>query len=160
MVELSTVAFAGTASAAAEGNFEPAGNDIYNTASLQRGARNFMNYCSGCHSAKYVRYNRIAADLGAAHKDIRTLATQLEVMRWGHAMVKPRPGFLWGGARQAAASRGDPQHTLTVEEFDRWQLAARSSVQTRTAALEKSGVKVKLLADSAREYLDQYDAAK
>ncbi|MBL8534143.1 MAG: hypothetical protein JNL33_09870 [Betaproteobacteria bacterium] len=63
-------------------------------------------------------------------------------------------------ARQAAASRGDPQHTLTVEEFDRWQLAARSSVQTRTAALEKSGVKVKLLADSAREYLDQYDAAK
>ncbi|HEX7719090.1 MAG TPA: cytochrome c1, partial [Woeseiaceae bacterium] len=36
---------------------EPAGNDVSNVASLQRGARNFMNYCSGCHSAKYVRYN-------------------------------------------------------------------------------------------------------
>ena len=27
--------------------------------SLQRGARNFMNYCSGCHSARYVRFNTI-----------------------------------------------------------------------------------------------------
>ena len=42
---------------------EKAGNDPDNTESLQRGARNFMNYCSGCHSAKYVRYNSIARDL-------------------------------------------------------------------------------------------------
>src|ERR1700730_15898054 len=41
-----------------------AGNDIRSHASLQRGARHFMNYCSGCHSAKYVRYNRIGTDLG------------------------------------------------------------------------------------------------
>ena len=34
-----------------------------NVASLQRGARNFMNYCSGCHSAEYVRYNTIGEDL-------------------------------------------------------------------------------------------------
>ena len=27
-----------------------AGNDVRNTASLQRGARNFVNYCLGCHS--------------------------------------------------------------------------------------------------------------
>jgi ubiquinol-cytochrome c reductase cytochrome c1 subunit len=39
------------------------GTDISSTESLQRGARNFMNYCSGCHSLKYVRYNRMAADL-------------------------------------------------------------------------------------------------
>lgn len=39
------------------------GADIKNTESLQRGARNFMNYCSGCHSLKYLRYNRLAADL-------------------------------------------------------------------------------------------------
>jgi ubiquinol-cytochrome c reductase cytochrome c1 subunit len=39
------------------------GADINATDSLQRGARNFMNYCSGCHSMKYVRYNRMAADL-------------------------------------------------------------------------------------------------
>ena len=40
-----------------------AGTDIANTESLQRGARNFMNYCSGCHSLKYLRFNRLAADL-------------------------------------------------------------------------------------------------
>lgn len=36
--------------------------DIGNAASVQRGARDFMNYCSGCHSLKYLRYERFAAD--------------------------------------------------------------------------------------------------
>lgn len=40
-----------------------AGNAVEDTASLQRGARNFMNYCNGCHSLKYVRYQRMADDL-------------------------------------------------------------------------------------------------
>jgi len=40
-----------------------ANNDVSNTNSLQRGARNFVNYCMGCHSAKYVRYNQLAKDL-------------------------------------------------------------------------------------------------
>lgn len=40
-----------------------ANNDVSNTSSLQRGARNFVNYCMGCHSAKYVRYNQLARDL-------------------------------------------------------------------------------------------------
>lgn len=35
-----------------------------NAASIQRGARDFMAYCSGCHSLKYLRYNRLGADLG------------------------------------------------------------------------------------------------
>jgi ubiquinol-cytochrome c reductase cytochrome c1 subunit len=42
---------------------EPANNNIDNTASLQRGAKYFVNYCLGCHSAQYVRYNRLAQDL-------------------------------------------------------------------------------------------------
>ncbi len=37
--------------------------DVSNIGSLQRGARNFVNYCMGCHSAQYVRYNRLAKDL-------------------------------------------------------------------------------------------------
>lgn len=40
-----------------------AGNDVKNAASLQRGARNFMNYCVGCHSLKYERYSRMGQDL-------------------------------------------------------------------------------------------------
>ncbi|MDR3419169.1 MAG: cytochrome c1 [Nevskia sp.] len=35
-----------------------------NTASLQRGARDYMAYCSGCHSLKYLRYSRMGQDLG------------------------------------------------------------------------------------------------
>ncbi|MGH7931371.1 MAG: cytochrome c1 [Candidatus Binatia bacterium] len=57
--------------AAAEGvALEHAGNEIGNIASLQRGARNYINYCSGCHSAKYVRYNSIANDLMISEEQI------------------------------------------------------------------------------------------
>jgi ubiquinol-cytochrome c reductase cytochrome c1 subunit len=48
---------------AGETALESAGNDVTDVNSLQRGARNFMNYCAGCHSAKYVRFNSIADDL-------------------------------------------------------------------------------------------------
>jgi phytoene dehydrogenase-like protein len=41
-------------------------------------------------------------DLGRAHPEIRSLVERLDVMRWGHAMVRPRPGFVWGRARTAA----------------------------------------------------------
>lgn len=38
--------------------------DIKDKERLQRGARLFMNYCSGCHSLKYLRYNDMAEHLG------------------------------------------------------------------------------------------------
>ncbi len=38
--------------------------DPADKASLQHGAKMYMNYCMGCHSLKYARYNRVAADLG------------------------------------------------------------------------------------------------
>ncbi len=36
----------------------------HDKASLQRGAQLYMNYCMGCHSLQYSRYNRVAEDLG------------------------------------------------------------------------------------------------
>jgi ubiquinol-cytochrome c reductase cytochrome c1 subunit len=54
-----------------EGSLPHAGADINNVESLQRGARNFMNYCSGCHSLKYVRYNRIAKDLEIPESELQ-----------------------------------------------------------------------------------------
>jgi len=51
-------------------HLQQANNDVSNKASLQRGARNFVNYCLGCHSAKYVRYNRMAADLGITERQL------------------------------------------------------------------------------------------
>lgn len=38
--------------------------------SLQRGARNFMNYCSGCHSAQYVRFNTIGKHLELSEEQL------------------------------------------------------------------------------------------
>ena len=40
-----------------------ADNEIGNLPSLQRGARNFLAYCSGCHSLRFMRYSRLAQDL-------------------------------------------------------------------------------------------------
>ena len=57
------LALAGPVVAQHEAELEPANNNIANTASLQRGAKYFVNYCLGCHSAKYVRYNRLGQDL-------------------------------------------------------------------------------------------------
>jgi ubiquinol-cytochrome c reductase cytochrome c1 subunit len=85
MVLLAAAAFAGTVAAAevaAEGQAAEAeahaseghatgvdwqswkaGNQVTNSASLQRGAANFVNYCLGCHSLKYMRWSRLAKDL-------------------------------------------------------------------------------------------------
>jgi len=50
---------------------EDAKTDITDTASLQNGAKLFMNYCSGCHAISFMRYNRIGADLGLTDEDIK-----------------------------------------------------------------------------------------
>jgi len=41
-----------------------AGNDLTDNASLQRGAKLFMNYCLGCHQMQYQRYERTFRDIG------------------------------------------------------------------------------------------------
>jgi hypothetical protein len=41
-------------------------------------------------------------DMARAHPDIYELTTRIDIMRWGHAMISPRPGFIWGGEREKA----------------------------------------------------------
>jgi ubiquinol-cytochrome c reductase cytochrome c1 subunit len=41
--------------------------DVSDKTALQDGARTFVNYCMGCHSAKFQRYERVADDLGITH---------------------------------------------------------------------------------------------
>lgn len=45
-------------------SIEPIAIDLNDKEALQRGAALYMNYCSGCHSIKYMRYNRMAKDMG------------------------------------------------------------------------------------------------
>nr|WP_298127300.1 cytochrome c1 [uncultured Pseudoxanthomonas sp.] len=59
-----------TAFAAGGGDTLQAGNDLSDRASLQRGAQLYMNYCAGCHSLKYMRYSRMAEDLGLTEDEV------------------------------------------------------------------------------------------
>jgi len=62
----------GIAHAASTGwPLQEAGTDVGSLASLQRGARNFVNYCLGCHSAKYMRYSQLAQDLALTEEELR-----------------------------------------------------------------------------------------
>jgi ubiquinol-cytochrome c reductase cytochrome c1 subunit len=62
---------AGPALAEEGEHFPSAGTDITDRASLQRGAQLFMNYCSGCHSLKYLRYQRMGEDLGLTEDQVQ-----------------------------------------------------------------------------------------
>ncbi len=44
--------------------------DLNDKASLQRGAKTFVNYCLNCHSASYMRYNRLK-DIGLTDDQIK-----------------------------------------------------------------------------------------
>lgn len=44
--------------------------DLNNHAAIQRGAKLFVNYCMGCHSAKYVRY-KLLTEVGLSEDDIK-----------------------------------------------------------------------------------------
>jgi ubiquinol-cytochrome c reductase cytochrome c1 subunit len=70
MLAMSVLALS-SAVAGEGGDYEKPNNDVSNMASLQRGARNFVNYCSGCHSAKYVRFNRLAVDLNLTDEQVQ-----------------------------------------------------------------------------------------
>ncbi len=55
------------------------------------------------------------ADLSRAHPEIRSLTERIDVMRWGHAMIRPRPGFVWSDARRRAS---DPHGAIHFANTD------------------------------------------
>lgn len=55
------------------------------------------------------------SDLERAHPDIRRLTQRIDIMRWGHAMVRPVPGFLWSEARRRAQ---EPYRTIHFANTD------------------------------------------
>lgn len=42
------------------------------------------------------------SDIARAHPDIYAICDRLDIMRWGHAMISPRPNFIWSGIRDRA----------------------------------------------------------
>lgn len=58
---------------AADGSqpLDPVYINLHDKASLQRGARLFVNYCLSCHSAAFMRYGRMGKDLGISDGNLR-----------------------------------------------------------------------------------------
>ena len=50
---------------------DPVKIDLADKGSLQHGARTFINYCLSCHSAAYMRYNRMGQDLGISDELVK-----------------------------------------------------------------------------------------
>ncbi|MCK5697196.1 MAG: cytochrome c1 [Gammaproteobacteria bacterium] len=64
----------------------PANTNVDDMESLQRGAKVFSEYCLSCHSAKFVRFNRVATDLGMSESDVMDNLNNLGV-KFGSTMT-------------------------------------------------------------------------
>jgi len=72
--------------------------DLENKESLQSGARTFINYCMGCHSAAYSRYNRVAADLDIPEELMEEYMIFSEDAAVGDLMISAMPADLGANA--------------------------------------------------------------
>lgn len=103
IITLLVVTFWSAAALAAGGHgpaLEPANIDLANKTSLQRGARLFVNYCVSCHSASFMRYNRIAKDLDLSDESVET-NLMFTTDKIGDGMVvamRPADAESWFGA--------------------------------------------------------------
>jgi len=82
---------------------------------IDRGPTIFTYYYALCdHDPRLARERLLSAgrdewaevalsDLSRAHHDIRALTQRVDIMRWGHAMIRPRPQFVWSDARRSAS---------------------------------------------------------
>ncbi len=90
-----------TGAHAAQGGlaWDKAPNRTNDLASLQNGAKLFVNYCLGCHSAAFMRYNRLR-DIGISEQQIKDnlLFTTERVGDVMKANIDPRQAKEWFGA--------------------------------------------------------------
>jgi protoporphyrinogen oxidase len=78
----------------------------------------------------------IFADLERAHRGLRDLVENVDVYLWGHAMVRPRPGFLWSDALAASGrplgrlrfAHTDLSGMALFEEAQHWGVRAAADI--------------------------------
>lgn len=73
--------------------------DLSDKASLQRGARTFVNYCLSCHSASYMRYSRMAKDIDLTEEQV-TASLMFTTDKIGDTMsiaMRPEDAKKWFG---------------------------------------------------------------
>jgi len=74
--------------------------DLTDKAAMQDGARTFANYCMGCHSAKFQRYERVADDLGIPHELMleKLVFTGAKIGDHMNIGMQPNDAKTWFGA--------------------------------------------------------------
>ena len=99
MVLVTALAF-GVNANANEGGFplDTAPNRVSNDASLQNGAKIFVNYCLNCHAAASMRYNRLR-DIGLTDQQIKDnlILTDAKVGDLMTISMTPKEGKAWFG---------------------------------------------------------------
>lgn len=95
---LIAVGLAGAAQASEGFHWDKAPNKVNDLAALQNGAKLFVNYCVGCHSAAFMRYNRLK-DIGLSEQQVKDnmLFTTDRVGDTMKANINPREAKDWFG---------------------------------------------------------------
>ena len=82
-----------------EGQVEHAGIISRDIASVQRGAKWFVNYCLSCHTAKYMRYNRLSEDLDLSQEMVmqNLVFSQAKIGDTMDIAMRPKQAEQWLG---------------------------------------------------------------
>jgi ubiquinol-cytochrome c reductase cytochrome c1 subunit len=116
------VAFVGGAHAAgASFPLDKAPNRTNDMAALQNGAKLFVNYCLSCHSAGFMRYNRLS-DIGLTEKQIKEnlMFTTDKVGDTMKAAIDPKQAKEWFGANPpdlTLVARSRASHSGTGADY-------------------------------------------
>lgn len=87
IILLSVMPVMGMAAGGGHLHLEEADYDLSDQASLQRGAKYFVNYCMGCHSAQYVRYEKVAEAAGLTTEEVQENFMFSENKKIGSQMI-------------------------------------------------------------------------
>ncbi|MGD2119964.1 MAG: cytochrome c1 [Chromatiales bacterium] len=73
-------------------HLDAANIDLADEAAMQRGAKYFVNYCMGCHSAKYVRYEKVAEAAGLTADEVKDNLMFTDKGKIGDQMISSMAG--------------------------------------------------------------------
>jgi hypothetical protein len=83
----------------------------------------------------------VLADLSRAHADLPALVARLDVVRWGHAMLRPTPGFLSSPVRRLAPEGGVRFAHADSAGLPLFEEAQDAGVRAAESILESRGVR-------------------
>jgi ubiquinol-cytochrome c reductase cytochrome c1 subunit len=159
--------FSATAGAAGGGDLMHANINIRDTAAIQRGARLFVNYCFSCHSASYMRYQRLSEDLGLDEEVVmeNLVFADAKIGDTMTAAMQPEDGEAWLGksppdrSLSSRSRRADWLYTYLMtfyqDETGGWNNIALPNASMPHVMWQLQGIQKPVYApDDGREVVD------